>query len=59
LARHPKSIVAKRDIQKGEMLTEDNITTKRPGTGISPMRWFEVLGSNAIRKYEDDKLIEF
>ena len=53
-----KSIVAKRDIAAGEILTEDNITTKRPGTGISPMRWNEVLGTTAIRNFAEDELIE-
>jgi len=52
-----KSIVAKRDIKKGEVLTEENITTKRPGNGISAMRWFEVLGTNAIRDFGEDELI--
>lgn len=53
-----KSIVAKCDIIKGEILTEDNITTKRPGNGISPMRWNEVLGTKAVRDFEEDELIE-
>lgn len=53
-----KSIVAKRNIMKGEVLSEDNITTKRPGNGISPMRWNEVLGMVAIRDFEEDELIE-
>ena len=53
-----KSIVAKRAIQKGEELTLENITTKRPGDGVSPMKWFEVLGTNAIRDFEEDELIE-
>ena len=53
-----KSIVAKRDIRYRELLTEDNITTKRPGNGISPMRWFEVLGTKAVREFKDDELIE-
>lgn len=53
-----KSIVAKRDIKKGEVLSEDNITTKRPGNGISPMKWFEVLGQEAIRDFAEDELIE-
>lgn len=53
-----KSIVAKKKIQKGEILTEDNITTKRPGNGISPMRWNEVLGTKAIRDFGEDELIE-
>lgn len=53
-----KSIIARKVIKKGELLTEDNITTKRPGTGISPMRWNDVLGTNAIRDFEEDELIE-
>ena len=53
-----KSIVASRSIQKGEVLTEDNITVKRPGTGISPMQWYEVLGTKAIRNFEEDEMIE-
>lgn len=53
-----KSIVAKRAIKAGEEFTEDNITAKRPGSGISPMRWLEVLGTKAIRDFEEDELIE-
>lgn len=53
-----KSIVAKKAIQAGEFLTEDNITTKRPGNGVNPMKWFEVLGTNAIRDFAEDELIE-
>lgn len=53
-----KSIVATHDILKGEILTKENITTKRPGTGISPMRWNEVLGRIANRNYKPDELIE-
>lgn len=52
-----KSIVAKRDIKKGEILTEENITTKRPGNGISAMKWFDVLGTKAIRDFGEDELI--
>ena len=52
-----KSIVAKRDIKKGEVLTEENITTKRPGNGVSPMKWFEVLGTKAVRDFGEDELI--
>lgn len=52
-----KSIVAKRDIKKGELLTEENITTKRPGNGVSPMKWFEVLGTKAVRDFGEDELI--
>ena len=53
-----KSIVAARDIRKGELLTEENITVKRPGNGISPMRWDEVLGKRAVRDFAYDELIE-
>lgn len=52
-----KSIVAKIPIRKGDLFSEDTITTKRPGTGISPMRWNEVLGKAAIRDFEEDELI--
>lgn len=53
-----KSIVAKRDIKAGEELREDNITTKRPGNGISPMKWPDVIGTRAIRDFKEDELIE-
>lgn len=53
-----KSIVAARPIKKGEVLTEVNLTVKRPGTGISPMRWEDVIGTRAVRDYEEDELIE-
>jgi N,N'-diacetyllegionaminate synthase len=53
-----KSIVAKREIIKDELLTEENITTKRPGNGISPMKWFEILGTKATRNFVFDELIE-
>lgn len=53
-----KSIVANCRIKKGEVLTVENITTKRPGSGISPMRWNEVLGTTAIKDFEEDELIE-
>lgn len=53
-----KSIVAARDIRKGETLTEENITTKRPGNGISPMLWDSVIGRKAIRDFKYDELIE-
>lgn len=52
-----KSIVASRDIKKDEVFTEENISTKRPGNGISPMRWFEVLGRKAIRDFMEDDFI--
>lgn len=53
-----KSIVAACDIKAGELLTEDNITTKRPGNGLSPMLWDKVIGTRAISDFEYDSLIE-
>lgn len=53
-----KSIVACRRIAKGELFTVGNITVKRPGTGISPMRWHEVIGLRAVRDFNADDLIE-
>jgi N,N'-diacetyllegionaminate synthase len=52
-----KSIVAARDITKGEIFTEDNITVKRPGNGISPMKWLEVLGTTSVKDFVEDELI--
>ena len=52
-----KSIVASRDIKKGEAFTEKNITVKRPGSGISPMRWDEVMSKRASKDYRQDDLI--
>ncbi len=53
-----KSIVAACDIKAGEIFTEENLTVKRPGNGISPMRWEEVIGTKAIRNFAEDELIE-
>jgi N,N'-diacetyllegionaminate synthase len=53
-----KSIVAKVPVKAGEVFTEENITVKRPGNGISPMRWYEVLGQVAKRDFSLDELIE-
>lgn len=53
-----KSIVAARDIRCGEILTEENIAAKRPGGGISPMRWEELLGQRAVRDFKRDEMIE-
>lgn len=53
-----KSIVAKRPIEAGEVFSEQNITVKRPGSGLSPMKWFDVLGKKAIRSFEEDEQIE-
>lgn len=53
-----KSIVAAKNICKGEIFTEDNLTVKRPGNGVSPMQWETVIGQKAIRDFEEDELIE-
>ncbi len=53
-----KSIVAACDIKQGEAFTDGNLTVKRPGTGISPMRWEEIIGMKAIRDFQEDELIE-
>ena len=53
-----KSIVASRGIGKGEKFTEGNITVKRPGTGISPMKWHKVIGRISRRDFQEDELIE-
>ncbi|WP_169752557.1 N-acetylneuraminate synthase [Campylobacter mucosalis] len=52
-----KSIVAARDIKKGEIFSEQNLAIKRPGNGISPMRWDEIIGQKAQKDYEQDELI--
>jgi N,N'-diacetyllegionaminate synthase len=53
-----KSIIAKCNIKKGETFTEYNLTVKRPGNGISPMKWFEIIGQSAKRDFEEDELID-
>ena len=53
-----KSIVAAKPIRAGEAFTADNLTTKRPGDGVSPMRWYEVLGQTAKRDFAEDEKIE-
>jgi sialic acid synthase SpsE len=53
-----KSIVASGSIKVGEVFSIENITTKRPGIGISPMHWDEVLGQKAKRDFMVDELIE-
>jgi len=52
-----KSLVATRAIRAGEIFTQDNVTAKRPGTGVSPMRWDEVIGRTALRDFLADELI--
>lgn len=53
-----KSIVAKCSIKKGDTFTEDNLTVKRPGNGISPMRWHEMIGKQAERDFAEDEPVE-
>ncbi|MFQ5456526.1 MAG: N-acetylneuraminate synthase [Nitrospirota bacterium] len=53
-----KSIVASRYIRKGDIFTEENITVKRPETGISPMKWDEIIGKRAIRDFKEDEMIK-
>ena len=52
-----RSIVAKKPIKKGEAFSEQNLTSKRPGSGISPMEWDDVIRSTAARDFEIDELI--
>lgn len=52
-----KSIVASQNIIKGELLTPENLSIKRPGNGISPMRWDEMIGTAALKDYVEDELI--
>ena len=52
------SIVAARNIVKGEIFTEENITCKRPGNGISPMKWYDILGKVAEKDFRTDEQIE-
>lgn len=52
-----KSIFTCRTIKKGEIFSEKNITVKRPGNGMSPMRWDEVIGTVALRNYKEDELL--
>ena len=53
-----KSIVAKIKIKKGEKFKQSNITTKRPGNGLSPLNWFKVLNRKAYKNFEKDDLIK-
>lgn len=53
-----KSIVANCKIKKGEIFNQKNLTVKRPGNGISPMNWYKVIGTKAIRDFEKDEQIE-
>lgn len=53
-----KSIVAAKDIKEGEIFSEENLTVKRPGNGISPMEWENVIGKVAKRNFQEEELIE-
>lgn len=53
-----KSIIAARNIKAGELFSDENLTAKRPGSGISPMRWDDVVGKTAKRDFMEDELIE-
>jgi len=53
-----KSIYASKSIKKGDVFNEDNITVKRPGNGVSPMRWDEIIGMHAPRDFEKDEMID-
>ena len=53
-----KSLVAKKNIRKNELFTEENICAKRPGHGISPMRWEEIIGTKSKRDFNIDEIIE-
>ena len=52
-----KSIIAKCNIKKGEIFSEDNLSIKRPGNGISPMRWHEIIGTQSSKNYNEDEII--
>jgi len=53
-----KSIIAMKDIKAGELFSDENLTVKRPGDGISPMRWFDVIGKVSSRDFKEDELIK-
>jgi N,N'-diacetyllegionaminate synthase len=53
-----KSLVASKVIKAGDLFTSENVTAKRPGTGISPMNWDEIIGCEATRDFAVDELIE-
>ena len=53
-----KSIVALKSIKKGEKFTEKNLGIKRPGSGINPMKWNDIIGGIATKSYSEDQQIE-
>ena len=52
-----KSLVAAKDIRKGEVFDEENLSVKRPGTGISPMRYWDFLGKSSGRDFKKDEAV--
>lgn len=52
-----KSIITCKAIAKGECFSEENLTIKRPGNGMNPMRWYEIIGTIAAKNYDEDELI--
>ena len=54
-----KSIIAIQKIEKGERFTSQNISAKRPGTGISPMKFYQLIGNKSKRTYREDELLDF
>ena len=59
LAAIRKSLIASQKIRKGELFTSNNLTCKRPGVGLSPMKWNDFIGHKSKRDYEKDDLIEY
>lgn len=57
LAIARKSIVAKTNIRRGELFSESNLTVKRPGNGLSPMKWDEIIGRSALKDFDEDEQI--
>ena len=50
-------VLAKKKIKKGDIFTTDNISVKRPGGGISPIKWDDIIGTKAMRDYTEDEFI--
>ena len=53
-----KSIVASKNIKKGELFSNNNLTTKRPGLGVSPLKWYSYIGKKSDREYKKDDSIK-
>ena len=54
-----KSIVASKSIKSGELFTSNNLTTKRPGTGVNPMLWYKIIGQKATKNYKVNEMIKY